>query len=103
MSLAPSGISRFGDLSSGHQCYYPVVLVTASPDVAVNKIFAAMEGCITKTHSCPKTPPHMDVVKKGSKKVRINKFGAAQIGSILQPGAAVMCEGSHSVYATTGW
>lgn len=100
MALAPSGISRLGDLESGHQCYYPVVLVTASPNVAVNKIFAGMEGCITKTHSCPKKPPHIDVVKKGSIKVRINKVGAAQIGSILQPGAAVMCEGSHSVYAT---
>ena len=100
MALAPSGISRLGDLESGHQCYYPVVLVTASPNVVVNKIFAGMEGCITVPHSCPKKPPHPDIIMKGSIKVRINKVGAAQIGSILQPGAAVMCEGSHSVYAS---
>ena len=93
-----SPICRLGDMESGHQCYYPVVTVTCSPSVYVNKIGACHVGNITKTHKCPKKPSHPDKIVKGSKTVRIHKKSAAQIGSLLAPGGAVMCEGSHSVY-----
>lgn len=95
---AGSGISRLGDFESGHDCHFPVTTVTASPNVVINKIPACSEGNITAPHNCPDKPPHPDKIVKGSKKVFINKRGAARIGDLLS-GGAVMTQGSHTVLA----
>ena len=98
-----SGISRLGDMESGHQCWHPVKTVTGAgakgTAVLVNKKPANKVGDITKIHKCGKKPPHPDECSKGSKKLMINKKPAMRIGDILKPGGAVMAEGSHSVLA----
>tara|TARA_B100000029_G_scaffold434837_1_gene448480 strand:+ start:1845 stop:2144 length:300 start_codon:yes stop_codon:yes gene_type:complete len=96
---AGSGISRLGDMESGHQCWHPVKTVTGSANVMINKVPANKVGDITKTHKCGKKPPHPDKCSKGSKTLLINKKPAMRIGDLLSPGGAVMAEGSHSVLA----
>lgn len=95
---AGGGISRLGDLESGHDCWFPVPTVTASKNVLVNKIPACKQGDTTSIHTCGDKPPHFDKIVKGSKKVLINKRMAARIGDPLT-GGAVMAAGSHSVLA----
>lgn len=99
MAAAGSGMSRLGDFESGHGCWFPVVTVTGSPNVMVNKIPANKSGDITVTHVCGTKPPHPDKCSKGSKKVWVNKKMAMRVGDLLAPGGGVMCQGSHSVIA----
>ena len=95
---AASGISRLGDLESGHQCWFPVVGTGASKNVLVNKKPTHKIGDKTKIHKCSKNV-HPDTMVKGSKKVFVNKKPVVRIGDALSPGGAVMAQGSHSVLA----
>lgn len=101
--MVGSGMSRLGDLESGHGCYYPVPIVSTAGTVLVNKIPAAAVGDVTSTHTCPKKPTHIDMISKGSKTVFVNKKSSARIGDVLKSlgpgGPAVMAQGSHSVLA----
>lgn len=93
-----AGISRLGDLESGHDCWFPVPTVTSATNVMINKKLACKIGDITSIHVCGNNPPHFDKITKGSATVYVNKKNVARIGDLLT-GGAVMAQGSHSVLA----
>ena len=83
MSVAGSGISRLGDFESGHGCWFPVPVVSSVGTVLVNKLPAASVGDVTSAHVCPKKPPHIDQISKGSAKIFVNKCGQCCVHSML--------------------
>jgi len=95
---AGSGVSRVGDFESGHDCWFPVPVVTGSANVMINKVQVAKVGDVTGIHVCGKKPPHIDKITKGSLTVFVNKKNVARVGDLLS-GGAVMAQGSHSVIA----
>jgi len=90
------GISRLGDITSGHGCHPPVIGATASPNVYVNNLPAHHATNTTVPHTCG-TDVHPDVYTLGSAKVMINGQQAMPIGGTLLPGGTV-AEGSHNVF-----
>lgn len=92
-----SGITRKGDLSSGHECWFPTMGISASVNVFVNKRGAHRQGDKLKGHICDKKY-HMDTMAKGSLTVRVNKKSVMRIGDLNAPGG-VMAQGSHTVLA----
>lgn len=90
------GVSRLGDITSGHGCHPPVIGATASPNVYVNNLPAHCATNTTVPHTCG-TDTHPDVYTLGSAKVMINGQQAMPIGGTLLPGGTV-AEGSHNVF-----
>lgn len=90
------GVSRLGDITSGHGCHPPVIGATASPNVYVNGLPAHCATNTTVPHACG-TDVHPDVYTLGSAKVMINGQQAMPIGGTLLPGGTV-AEGSHNVF-----
>lgn len=90
------GMSRLGDITTGHGCHAPVIGATASPNVMVNKLPAHKATDTTVPHTCG-TDVHPDVYTVGSPRVLINGQQAMPIGGTLLPGGTV-AEGSHNVF-----
>lgn len=90
------GISRLGDITTGHGCHAPVIGATASANVYVNGIPAHKVGDTTVVHTCG-TDVHPDTMSVGSTTVKINGTDAMRIGDILTPGGTI-AEGSHNVF-----
>ena len=90
------GVSRLGDITSGHGCHPPVIGATASPNVYVNNLPAHCATNKTVEHTCG-TDVHPDVYTLGSAKVMINGQQAMPIGGTLLPGGTV-AEGSQNVF-----
>jgi uncharacterized Zn-binding protein involved in type VI secretion len=90
------GMSRLGDITTGHGCHAPVIGATASPNVYVNKLPAHRATDTTVPHTCG-TDVHPDVYTVGSPRVLINGQQAMPIGGTLLPGGTV-AEGSHNVF-----
>ena len=90
------GVSRLGDITTGHGCHPPVIGSTASPNVFVNRMPAHKVGDKTVPHTCGQDA-HFDVMSKGSSRVFINGTEAMTIGGLLTPGGT-MAEGSHNVF-----
>jgi uncharacterized Zn-binding protein involved in type VI secretion len=93
---ALKGMSRLGDITTGHGCHPPVIGATASPNVYVNNLPAHCATNTTVPHTCG-TDVHPDVYTLGSAKVMINGQQAMPIGGTLVPGGTV-AEGSHNVF-----
>jgi uncharacterized Zn-binding protein involved in type VI secretion len=91
------GISRLGDITTGHGCHAPVIGAIASPNVYVNGLPAHKVGDTTVPHTCG-TDVHPDTMSVGSSTVKINGTDAMRIGDTLTPGGT-MAEGSHNVFA----
>jgi uncharacterized Zn-binding protein involved in type VI secretion len=91
------GMSRQGDMTTGHGCYSPVIGVSASPNVKINGRFAHKVGDTFTPHSCG-TAVHSDVASGGSSTVLINGTGAMRLGDSLTPGGT-MAGGSWNVFA----
>lgn len=94
---ALKGMSRLGDITTGHGCHPPVIGATASPNVYVNNLPAHCATNTTVPHTCGGDPPHPDVYTLGSAKVMINGQQAMPIGGTLLPGGTA-AEGSHNVF-----
>jgi uncharacterized Zn-binding protein involved in type VI secretion len=95
---AGGGMSRIADFESGHDCWFPVPVVTGSANVMINLLPAVKVGDVTSIHTCGTKPPHPDKCVKGSLTVFVNKKNSMRIGDLLS-GGAVMAQGSHSVIA----
>lgn len=91
-----TGMSRLGDITTGHGCHAPVIGATASPNVMVNKMPAHKVGDTTVPHTCG-TDVHPDVMSVGAATVMVNGSPAMKIGGLLTPGGT-MAEGSHNVF-----
>jgi uncharacterized Zn-binding protein involved in type VI secretion len=90
------GMSRLGDITTGHGCHAPVIGATSSPNVMVNKLPAHCATNVTVPHTCG-TDVHPDTYTIGSPRVLINGQQAMPIGGTLLPGGTV-AEGSHNVF-----
>jgi len=93
---ALKGVSRLGDITTGHGCHPPVIGAEASLNVYVNNLPAHKVGDKTVPHTCG-TDVHPDVMSSGSTTVYINGTQAMTIGGLLTPGGT-MAEGSHNVF-----
>lgn len=90
------GITRLGDVSTGHGCHSPTVSVQASSNVLANSIGVVTVGDNYAPHTCG-NDVHADVASKGSSTVLVNGKPAMRIGDLLSP-AGFVAAGSHSVF-----
>lgn len=74
------GLTRVGDLESGHDGYEPVRLATGSPNVFINGRRAGRVGDVYEAHG-----GHRDVITSGSPSIFINGRPAARIGDSVAP------------------
>lgn len=90
------GITRIGDVSTGHGCHVPTVAIQGSSNVLVNGIGAVRVGDKYLVHTCG-NDTHVDSASVGSKTVKINGQFVMRVGDLLTP-AGMVAEGSHSVF-----
>lgn len=88
-------IARKGDTASGHGCFPPSDIISASPDVEIDGIPAARVGDAVAAHGCGDCPPHERSIADGSPTVFINGLAAARVGD------AIDCRGSISIGSGT--
>ena len=91
-------VSRLGDLGTGHGCYPPTTISSASGDVYTNSIGTARKDDSLIPHACPDTPPHGRAIKSGSSSVFVNSRDCTRIGDPIDCGGNV-AEGSGNVFA----
>ena len=96
----PAG-SRKGDTGSGHGCFPPSSITSASPDVEFDGIPVARVGDALAPHSCAKCPPHGRAIAAGSPTVFVNGKPVARVGDAVDCGG-VISSGSSSVFIDEG-
>jgi uncharacterized Zn-binding protein involved in type VI secretion len=89
--------ARLGDIGSGHGCFPPTPIVSASPDVFTNHRPAARLGDPLVPHGCGNCPPHGRSIGAGSANVFINNKKAARVGDSIGCGGSVSA-GSGDVF-----
>ena len=57
--------ARLGDIGSGHGCFPPTPIISASPDVSINHKPAARLGDPLAPHGCGVCPPHGRSISAG--------------------------------------
>ena len=82
-------VHRLGDCDSGHDCFPPQVLVTASINTKANGKGIGRIGDIYSSHCCKSC--HSGNVATGSIGVFINGRNAAHIGSLVSCGGVAVC------------
>lgn len=96
-----AGIARKGDMASGHGCFQPSEIITASPDVEVDGIPAARIGDAVAPHDCADCASHDRVIAQGSATVFVNGVPVARVGDAVDRGGAVT-DGSATVVIDEG-
>ena len=94
-------IARKGDEGSGHGCFPPTPITSASPDVEIDGIPAARAGDSLEAHGCSDCPPHDRAIAAGSPTVFINGKPAARVGDAIDCGGRVSA-GSGTVSLDDG-
>ncbi len=87
-------VSRLTDIDTGHGCYPPRPIITASPNVTANGLPMAHVGSVMKPHSCLFT--HSGSVSVGSSTVSVNGHPVARIGDAISCGGVIET-GGYSV------
>lgn len=102
-----AGITRLGDISTGHICYPGTPLTTITPGaggpVYVNNVLAGRLGDLYTAHACTTSnppPPHtIRAISKGSTKLTyINGKPPGIIGGLISCGDTITV-GSTNVFA----
>ncbi len=89
--------ARLGDIASGHGCFPPSPVTSASSDVFINGIPAARMGDSCAVHGCKDCPPHGRNIAAGSSTVFINGKPAARVGDSITCGGSISA-GSGNVF-----
>ena len=89
-----AGIAVVGSLTSGHDGYPPVHVITGSNFVSCNGKPVALVGSICEDHTKPKNQTHPPVVTGGSSFVSVGGIKVATVGSEVAGGG---CNGSHVI------
>lgn len=88
-----SGAARLGDTASGHGCFPPTPIISASDNVIINGLPAVRMGDKAAPHGCPcpKTPhgAHPRSIAGGSSGVFIDGKPAVRIGDAIDCGGSV--------------
>lgn len=92
-----TGAARLLDVDTGHGCFPPSPVISASPDVFINYRPAARLGDPLAPHACPNSPPHGRNLSAGSATVFINGQPASRIGDAIGCGGS-MASGSGDVF-----
>lgn len=82
--------ARKNDVGSGHGCFPPSNVTSASPDVDIDGIPAARLGDRLAPHGCATCPPHGRAISGGSPTVFINGRPAARIGDAIDCGGSIV-------------
>ena len=90
-------VSRKGDIASGHGCFPPTTVVSASPTVYVDGISIARQGDAVAPHGCGNCPPHPRSISGGSGKIYVNGKPVARKGDAIGCGG-VLIGASSSVF-----
>lgn len=91
-----AGVTRLGDLASGHGCWPEHPSIEASSDVFVNGIPVVRVGDAYQPHTCVTT--HGGSLATGSSTVFVNGKPIGRIGDLVSCGSTVI-EGSENVFA----
>lgn len=89
-------VSRLGDICSGHGCFPPRPIITASSDVYINGQQTARVGDALAPHCC-KGSCHPGVITSGSSTVYVNGQPVARITSGVNCGSMI-AQGSGNVF-----
>jgi uncharacterized Zn-binding protein involved in type VI secretion len=91
------GVSRLGDVCTGHGPFPPRSSVGSSPDVYVNGIPVHRQGDGWADH-CYKRSCHAGSLAKGSGTVYVNNKQISRIGDPVDCGSSI-AKGSSDVFA----
>ena len=86
---------RFGDLTTGHGCWPPTTLATASPNVIINDIGSVRISDDIVPHCCP-AGCHGGQQCSGSPDTYVNDLAMARVGDLISCGDS-NAEGSPNV------
>lgn len=84
-----SAATRLGDKDSGHDLCPPRPLVSASPNVFINKIPAGRVGDSYAAHGCKDHAAHTGTIATGSCSVFINGIPAGRMDDMVSCGGIV--------------
>lgn len=87
--------SRLGDIATGHGCFPPNNITSASGNVNINSRGAARQGDALSVHCCGPSC-HGSSIVGSSSTVNINSRGAARVTDAIDCGEFV-AEGSGNV------
>ncbi|MAY41464.1 MULTISPECIES: PAAR domain-containing protein [unclassified Neptuniibacter] len=90
------GAARLGDTASGHGCFPPPPIISASPNVFTNGLPAARVSDPAAAHGCSSCSPHSRAISAGSSTVFINGLPAARLGDAISCGGVII-SGSGNV------
>lgn len=93
-----AGVTRLGDLETGHDACSPTPLMTASDNVFINGRGCGRLSDIYTPHTCRDHGRHSDIIVSASATVLVNGRGIARIGDAVSIGGAV-ADGSEDVLA----
>ena len=81
----PSAV-RLGDSTTGHGCFAPTTLASASSNVIINSIGAVKVGDSIVPHCCPGSGCHGGIQASGSPNVFTNGAAQARVGDSISCG-----------------
>lgn len=90
------GITRQGDLNTGHDSCPPVPLATGSSNVFIEGKPAGRVGDTYAAHGCDDHPSHVGSISTGAPHVFINGKAVGRIGDSVSCGGTV-AQGSSTV------
>lgn len=95
-----SGAARLGDIASGHGCFPPTPIISASSGVLINGMPAVRTGDKVAPHGCPCAKAvhgsHSRTIASGSQGVFIDGLPAGKIGDAIDCGGVII-SGSSDV------
>jgi uncharacterized Zn-binding protein involved in type VI secretion len=94
--------ARLGDIGSGHGCFPPTPIISASSDVIIENIPAARQGDALLPHGCSNCPPHPRAIAGGAGSVLINGMPAARLSDNVDCGG-VITSGAGTVFIGDSW
>ncbi len=95
-----TGVTRVGDLCTGHDNCPAVPLVTGSPNVFIEDRAVGRIGDSYAPHQCSAHESHVGVITSGNSSVLVNGLAIATVGDSVSCGGTV-AEGSTSVIIGT--
>lgn len=85
-------VARLGDLTTGHGCYPPALIQTASPTVFVNGLALARVGDLHTIHCCPEVDCHPGTFVIGSPDVFANESVSGAQPGVSFPDAVMLLQ-----------
>lgn len=82
-------IAVIGSVTTGHDGYPPVKVISGNSRLTINGIPAAVVGSICEDHDKPKHDKHTPVITDGSSRVKVDGIPVATVGSSCSCGDTI--------------